>query len=189
MQSGSPMCQSPQPTRSPVLAEYLAVPFILTFCVIVGLRCCFEIPLDLQANWIFKLWMDAKTFDARATAQRVLILLSLSWIAPITLVWSTYLWGFYFAMVHTLMVIGYSVVIVEVSLVHFRKLPFTCEYPRFESHSPLIVVAYLFAFILLTSCVPKGEQWLSTSPSRSDDDHLLSLPTPQTTRVPYPCLP
>jgi hypothetical protein len=151
-------------TRSPVLAEYLAVPFILTFCVIVGLRCCFEIPLDLQANWIFKLWMDAKTLDARATARKVLLLLSLSWIAPITLVWSTYLWGFYFAMVHTLMVIGYSMVIVEVSLVHFRKLPFTCEYPRFESHSPLIVVAYLFAFILLTSCVPKGEQWLSTSP-------------------------
>jgi hypothetical protein len=151
-------------TRSPVLAEYLAVPFILTFCVIVGLRCCFEIPLDLQANWIFKLWMDAKTLDARATARKVLLLLSLSWIAPITVVWSTYLWGFYFAMVHTLMVIGYSMVIVEVSLVHFRKLPFTCEYPRFESHSPLIVVAYLFAFILLTSCVPKGEQWLSTSP-------------------------
>ncbi len=62
------------------------------------------------------------------------------------------------------MVIGCSVVIVEASLVRFRKVPFTCDYPRFESHSPLIVVAYLFGFVLFTTYVPKGEKWASESP-------------------------
>ena len=151
-------------TSTNAFAEYLSVPFVIAFCVIVGIRCCYEIPLDLRGNWIFKLWIDATSFDARAAAREVLLLLSLSWIVPLTFACSLHFWGFYIALVHTLLVIGSSVVIVEASLVRFRKMPFTCGYPEFESHSPLIVVAYLFGFLLVTNYVPKAEARLYASP-------------------------
>ena len=38
--------------------EFLSIPFILSYCLLAGIRFAFEIPLDLRANWIFRLWLD-----------------------------------------------------------------------------------------------------------------------------------
>ena len=40
--------------RTTVLGTPLSIPLILAFSIIVGARFCFEIPLTLQANWIFQ---------------------------------------------------------------------------------------------------------------------------------------
>jgi len=135
----------------------LSVPLILAFCVIVGIRFCFEIPLNLQANWIFRFYIDPRSAETRSTVRRLLLALSLSWIAPLTLLCSFYLWGLFIALVHTLVVVSSSVLVTEISMLHFRKIPFTCSYPPFQSHSPLIVVAYLFGAIILSSYVPEYE--------------------------------
>jgi hypothetical protein len=44
-------------------------------------------------------------------------------------------------------------------LLRFRKIPFTCSYPPFQSHSALIFVAYLFSFLIFTSYLPELELW------------------------------
>ena len=143
--------------NSPLSADVLSVPLILAFCVIVGIRFCFEIPLNLQANWIFRFYIDPRSAETRSTVRRLLLALSLSWIAPLTLLCSFYLWGLFIALVHTLVVVSSSVLVTEISMLHFRKIPFTCSYPPFQSHSPLIVVAYLFGAIILSSYVPEYE--------------------------------
>ena len=143
--------------NSPLSADVLSVPLILAFCVIVGIRFCFEIPLNLQANWIFRFYIDPRTAETRSTARRLLLALSLSWIAPLTFLCSFYLWGLFIALVHTLVVVSCSVLVIEISMLHFRKMPFSCGYPPFQSHSPLIVVAYLFEAIILSSYVPEYE--------------------------------
>lgn len=142
---------------TPLSADALSVPLILAFCVIVGLRFCFEIPLNLQANWIFKLWIDPTIEETRSTARRLFLALTLSWIAPLTFVSSYYLWGLFVAILHTLVLISCSVLVIEISILRLRKIPFTCTYPPFQSHSPLIVVAYLFGAIILVSYIPEFE--------------------------------
>jgi hypothetical protein len=125
--------------------------------VIAGIRFCFEIPLNLQANWIFRLYIDPRTTETRSTVRRLFLALSLSWIAPLTFLSSFYLWGLFIALVHTLVVVSCSVLVIEISMLHLRKIPFTSSYPPFQSHSPLIVVAYLFGAIILSSYVPEYE--------------------------------
>lgn len=142
---------------TPLSADALSVPLIFAFCIIVGARFCFEIPLNLQANWIFKFWIDPSRAEARSTARRLLLVLSLAWLAPLTFAVSFYFWGLFVAILHTLVLISCSIVVIEVSILRLRKIPFTCSYPPFQSHSPLIVVAYLFAAIILTSYVPEFE--------------------------------
>src|SRR2546430_3115511 len=39
------------------------------------------------------------------------------------------------------------------------KVPFTCQYPPFQSHSPLIVVGYLFGFFIFQTWLPRLDQW------------------------------
>jgi len=145
-------------------AEFLSVPFILAYCVIVGIRFAFGMPADLRANWIFRYWLDPNQQDARAIARRVLLLFSLPWLAPAALFSILFFWGWTAALLHTAILIACTIVLVELLLIRFRKIPFTCSYPSFQSNSALIFVTYLFGFLFFTDYLPQMEHWALLNP-------------------------
>jgi hypothetical protein len=150
--------------RSPS-EEFLALPFILSYCVLVGIRFAFEVPADLRANWIFRFWLNPdRKDDARAVARRVLLAFSLPWLAPASFLVTLRSWGWRHALIHTAILIACSAVLVELLLVRFRKIPFTCSYPPFQSHSGLIGAAYLFGFFIFTSYMPALDRASLVSP-------------------------
>lgn len=151
--------------RSPT-ADLLSIPFILSFCVIVGIRLAFEIPTDLRANWVFALWIDQNTVETRPIARKVLLSFSLVPLVPICFVCSWLLWGVAAALLHSAVFAVCTVTLVELLLLRFRKIPFTCSYPPFQSHSALIFVAYLFSFVIFTSYLPDLELWSLADPWR-----------------------
>jgi hypothetical protein len=146
--------------------ELLSVPFILSYCLILGIRFAFEVPVDLKANWIFRLWLDADSQQARPVARRVLLTFSLSWLAPACFISTMVYWGWVIAWLHTAVLMTCTVLLVEVLLVHFRKIPFTCSYPAFQSHSSLLLVACLFGFFVFTGYIPQIERWSLLDPPR-----------------------
>ena len=162
-----------QTNVSPLSANALSIPLILAFCVIVGTRFCFEIPLNLQANWIFRFYLNPAIVETRSTARRLLLVFSLSWLAPLTFFLALYLWGLFIAILHTIVLIACSILIIESSILRLRKIPFTCTHPPFQSHSPLVVVAYLFGAIILTTYVPEYEARLAATPAATP---LLFIP-------------
>ncbi len=162
-----------QTNVSPLSADALSIPMILAFCVIVGMRFCFEIPLNLQANWIFRFWIDPAVVETRSTARRLLLVFSLSWLAPLTFFSTLYLWGLFIAVLHTSVLIACSILIVEIAILRLRKIPFTCSYPPFQSHSPLIVLAYFFAAIILATYLPEYEMQVAATPAATP---LLFVP-------------
>jgi hypothetical protein len=148
-------------------AQFLSVFFILAYCIIVGIRFAFEIPADLRANWIFQYWLDPGQQDARPIARRALLLFSLPWLAPAAFLSTLFFWGWTVALLHVAILIACIIVLVEALLIRFRKIPFTCSYPAFQSHSGLIFVAYLFGFLLFTDYVPEMEHWSLLNPWQS----------------------
>jgi hypothetical protein len=159
-------------TRHFPSADFLSLPFTLSYCIIVGMRCAFEIPAQLEANWIFRFWLPADDRQARSTARRILLTFSLSWLAPATFMATTWFFGWSTATLHTAILIACTALAVEILMVRFRKLPFTCTYPNFQSNSGLIALAYLFAYFLFTDYLPGLESWTLASPTRT----LLFLP-------------
>jgi hypothetical protein len=143
----------------PPSVALLSIPFILCYCLLLGIRLAFEVPLDLSANWIFKLWIELESEQPRQVARRVLLTFSLGWIAPLCFLYSALLWGWLTALLQTVILIACSVVFVEVLLVKFRKIPFTCSYPAFQSNSPLVLVAYLAGFVVFAMYIPQVVQW------------------------------
>ena len=154
-------------SRQAPSAEYLSVAFILTYCVIVGIRFAFELPADLRANWIFRFWLDPEHQDARAIARRVLLMFSLPWLVPAAFLSVSFFWGWTTALLHTAILIACAILLVETILIRFRKIPFTCSYPAFQSHSGLIFVAYLFGFLFFTDYLPQIEHWSLLNPWQS----------------------
>jgi hypothetical protein len=151
-----------QNTVPPV--EFLSIPFILGYWILVGIRFAFEIPLDLRANWIFQLWLDPDRHDARSVARHVLLEFSLAWMGPLVLLVTWAFCGWVTALLHTAIWCACMLVLVEILLIHFRKMPFTCPYPSFQSHSPLIAVGYLFGFYVFASWLPELDQWSVSRP-------------------------
>ncbi len=147
--------------------DLLSIPFILSFCIIVGIRLAFEIPSDLRANWVFALWIDPDTLQTRPIARKVLLTFSLLPLIPICFAGSWILWGFSVALLHTVVFAACTVALVELLLLRFRKIPFTCSYPPFQSHSALIFVAYLFGFVLFSTYLPELEFWSVADPWRA----------------------
>jgi len=145
--------------EQPLSAEFLSIPFILAYCLLLGIRLAFEVPLDLSSNWIFKLWIQPEGELPRQAARRVLFTFSLGWLAPLCFLCSAILWGWFSAVLETSLLIACSAVFVEVLLVKFRKIPFTCTYPAFQSNSPLFLAAYLAGFVIFAVYIPKIVQW------------------------------
>jgi hypothetical protein len=156
----------PMPDRVSFSADMLSLPFIMAFCVLVGMRFAFAIPADLRTNWLFRLWIHSADDLARSVARRVLLTLTLSWLLPLCFLYSAYLWGWEIALLHCAVVAASSAALVEILLVRFRKIPFTCAYPAFQAHSALLVVAGIFGFIAFASYLPEFEQWTLESPWR-----------------------
>jgi hypothetical protein len=147
--------------------EFLSVPFILSYCIIAGVRLAFEIPTDLRANWIFRLSLSPDNHQARPIARRVLHAATLPWLIPFVFAVTLIFFGWIVALLHAAFLTLANVAVIEILLVKYRKIPFTCSYPRFESHSGVILVAYLLGFFLIANYIPALEHWSLVNPVRA----------------------
>jgi hypothetical protein len=107
-------------------SEFLSIPFTIAFCIVVAIRCAFEIPVQLEANWIFRLWLPSDDGHARGIARRVLLTFTLPWLMPATFLGTARYFGWRLATLHSLILAAAIALAVEILLVRYRKMPFTC---------------------------------------------------------------
>ena len=143
--------------------DILAIPLALSYCVILGLRFAFEIPTDLRANWVFRLHIDHTTKECVSLAQRVILTFVLPWIASVVLPVYVYFWGWRVGIVHAIVVALCSLLLTQILLRNFRKIPFTCSYPPFGQSSVLLALFYVMGFFAFVSLVSHLEHWVLRS--------------------------
>jgi hypothetical protein len=132
----------------------LAIPLILSYCILLGVRFSFDIPTDLQANWIFRLSIGKTTHECIPMAMRVMASLTIPWIFAIVLPIYAYTWGWRAGLLETAVTALWSLLLSEILLLNFRKVPFTCTPPPFRASSIVKVLSYLlgfFVFVVMTS--------------------------------------
>ena len=150
--------------------EALSIPFILSFLIIVGLRTVFEIPAELRSNWIFQLMVDPDRQECESLARRVILILVLPWLLAISLPVYAYLEGWKVAALHTVLVVTWAVLLTNIVLIRFRKIPFTCTLPLFKQHSFVTLLSCCFGFLLFAVSTPEFESSALAEPLR-----MLSL--------------
>ena len=147
-------------------ADALSIPFILTFLIVLGLRIVFEIPSDLRANWIFQLTLDAEHQECEPLARKVMLAAVLPWALGITFPVYVYLEGWSVASLHTLLVILWAVLLINVCLIRFRKTPFTCSIPAFKQHSIVILISFCFGYLIYVGSTAEFESAALAQPLR-----------------------
>jgi hypothetical protein len=146
--------------------DAISIPYILAFLLIIGLRVVFEIPTDLRSNWIFQLLVDRDRQECASLARSVI----LSIILPLTLLATFPLYAYFegvrIASLHMLIMATWAVLLTNIVLVRFRKLPFTCTLPLFKQYSIVILLSFCFGYLIYAVSIPEFESSAVSDPVR-----------------------
>jgi hypothetical protein len=145
-------------------AELLAIPLILSYCIILGVRFVFEIPTQMRANWIFQVCSNSASRECASLARKIILSFVLPWVFALVLPVYAHLWGWRVGLLESAVTAACSLLLSQALLIHFRKIPFTCSYPAFQNSAVVLVLLYIlgfFAYAVLTSNV---EWWVLSRP-------------------------
>ncbi len=146
--------------------DTLSIPLILAYFVICGLRFVFEMPVELEANWMFQVVLDPERHESAAVARNVtMTAVALGVVIPSLAVYGwTWNWGI--AILQALYVFGMSLLLTEALLVGFRKIPFTCSFPPFRNHVVMLAMLGVIGYFVFTGSGSEVEHWLLVQPWR-----------------------
>ena len=136
---------------------FIPVASVLILCASwLGVRTMFSLPLDLRANWLFRVTPDQERSVCLAAARRALLTLA---VLPVVAAFGALLlwfWPWRPAIEHLLLLGLLGSVLTDLSLRGFRKIPFTCSYLPGKSKVHLV---FWFGVIPLVMAVHKAAAW------------------------------
>jgi hypothetical protein len=119
---------------------------------VMGTRVVFALPLDLRANWIFRITGVRPGPEILAASRRSLLLLSAApvWLGSAALCLG--LWPWRQAAGHLVILGLLGVLLADICLHGFRKIPFTCSYlpGKSQVHMVFLGALGLMYFVLLS---------------------------------------
>ncbi|MBV9181111.1 MAG: hypothetical protein JO356_07360 [Acidobacteria bacterium] len=130
----------------------VASSILIVIAAVLGTRVVFSMPLELRANWIFRLVPRPEMQQCMAATRRALYALAL---APVLLAMAALffaVWPWHVATAHLVVLGLLGMLVSEFLLRRFQKIPFTCSYLPGKSYFHMVCLA----FIGLTFRVSKG---------------------------------
>jgi len=131
----------------------LSIPFIISFFLVLGIRAISQIPIAIEANWIFRLReTSGKKHYLIGFKKGILIVL----IAPLFVVLFflySFLWGWMTGLLFCLYGFVISLLLVEIVFLGYRKIPFACSYLPGKGKMHIFWIVYLFALFAFVTIV------------------------------------
>lgn len=131
----------------------LVATIMMLVLAVLGARVVFAFPLELRANWIFRSVGLHDAGKILIANRRALLLLS---VAPVWLISAAacfWLWPWTQAAAH-LMVLGLlGIILADVALLGFRKIPFACSYLPGKSQVHIVVIGVAILIMLVAQSV------------------------------------
>ncbi|HXK02355.1 MAG TPA: hypothetical protein VMS37_08130, partial [Verrucomicrobiae bacterium] len=121
-------------------------PLTLSFFAVSGLRAVFNFPAELRANWVFQVCESEERLPHLRAARKWIVLMGIvplfAVLAPVE-VWFR---GWALALVHLTFALVMSLILLNLLLVWFRKIPFTCSYFPGKTSMAVMFFIYLAGF-------------------------------------------
>jgi hypothetical protein len=162
--SGALAAPPPESVGNPLDERLLSVALIMAYCTIVSLRAVFDLPSDRKANWIFRATLDLHRHDGHAVAVKVMVSMVALWLIVIGLPLHVALWGWTTALLHTVYVLMSSLVLAELLLIRFQKIPFACTFTAGRDKVLVRIVLGVVGLIVFTDLNSGFEASLLDSP-------------------------
>jgi len=157
-------------TNSQVLSSIdrslLSIPLILSFFLLVGISRIVNIPVSLDANWIFRLTEGKDRKHYIMGFKKGIWFFALGPLYILLFVFYSMIWGWIDAGLHCLYGLTVSLLLIEVLFLRFQKIPFVCSYLPGKERIHVLWVVYIAGFIHYVALVSTLEFTLFKNPNR-----------------------
>lgn len=144
----------------------LSVPLILSFFILSGMRMVFALPAELGANWAFRTTEHHDHKDYLNGVRKAMTLLGIVPLFVLVLAFYTVLWGFAAALLETAFGVLLALVLVELLLLNFNKIPFACSHAPAKANFVVLAVMYGLAVFIYGYAMARLEHWMLAEPAR-----------------------
>ncbi|HYL77675.1 MAG TPA: hypothetical protein VEU96_25900 [Bryobacteraceae bacterium] len=151
----------------------LSIPLILSFFVLSGMRFVFTLPAELKANWVFQLSEADGRKECLSGVRKAMFVVGVLPLFAALLPFYIFLWGWATAGFHTFFDIVLSLLLIEVLLLKFHKIPFTCSYLPGKANITAYWFLYWLAFATYAYTMASVEIWALREPIRMAGLYLL----------------
>lgn len=136
----------------------LGIPLILLFFLVIGLRVSFSVPTEVRGNWLFRV-TDPFSGGAYLNATRkTLLLLALAPVVAIAAPTYMAVWPWPRALGHAAFLAAFGLLMIELALTGFSKVPFTCSYLPGKANLKIMFGVYWGLLIIVSEIVTDIEQ-------------------------------
>ena len=164
--AGGPAIGKPTPT-------FLSIPLVLSFFLLSGMRVVFAIPAELRANWVFQLSEADGRKESLSGVRKAMFLFGVVPLYSLLLPAYVFLWGWPVACFHTFFDVVLSLLLIELLLLNFRKIPFTCSYLPGRANLTALWFFYWLAFTTYAYSSASLEAWILARPARMACFYLI----------------
>jgi hypothetical protein len=161
------MLGTAQFTRSQMIPSnrtVLAIPLVLSFFLVLGIRSLANVPASLEANWIFKSTEQAPLRHYFVGFKKAIIFETLLPLFVLVLTFYQFLWGWRPALLHTSFGLATSLLLLEGLFWHYQKIPFTCTFVPGKAKVHVFWLPYVFGFLIYVSFLSSLERFLLFNP-------------------------
>ncbi|MGC4048496.1 MAG: serine hydrolase domain-containing protein [Paludibaculum sp.] len=106
----------------------LAASITMIGFAMIGTRVAFSMPLDLRGNWIFQVTGERRVPECLAAARKALLLLPAAPLWLLSAAGCFRPWPWQAAAGHLAILAAIALILAELCLYGFHKIPFTCSY-------------------------------------------------------------
>ena len=136
----------------------MGIPLILLFFLIIGLRVSFSIPIEVRANWLFRLTDPFGGGAYLDAARKTLLLFALAPVVAIAAPIYMAVWPWPRALGHMAFLVAFGLLTIELALTGFAKVPFTCSYLPGKANLKIMFGVYWGLLIIVSELVTGVEQ-------------------------------
>jgi hypothetical protein len=143
----------------------LGIPLILLFFLIAGLRVSFSIPVEVRANWLFRLTDPFSRGAYVDAARKAMLWLALAPVLAMAAPIYMAVWPWPRALGHIGFLAAFGLLAIELALTGFAKAPFTCSYLPGKANLKIMFGVYWGLLIIVSELVDDVEQAGLRSPA------------------------
>ncbi len=151
-------------TLSSVNTAFLSIPLILSFFLLVGIRVIVNIPITVEANWIFRMTETKDIKDYFTGLKKGIFFFVLFPLFILLFLFYSFLWNWQIAFFHCLYGILVSLLLMEVLFYNYRKIPFACSYLPGKGKLHIFWILYLISFLIYAFLLSFIEYKILNSP-------------------------
>ncbi|MFZ2054010.1 MAG: hypothetical protein WAU81_07410 [Candidatus Aminicenantales bacterium] len=142
----------------------LAIPLVLSFSLLLGIRALANVPASLEANWIFQITERAPRRHYFAGLKKAVIIEALLPLFILVFIFYRFFWEWRPALLHGFFGLAASILLLEGLFWQYPKVPFTCTYVPGKAKVHVYWLPYVCGFLIYVYFLSSLERFLFVYP-------------------------